>query len=835
MMRVSGLSVVACLLAGSSVAWAQSATPTITPGGVVNAADYTAAVAPGMNVAVFGDSMASKVSSAAATPLPTVLDGTSVEVNGQAIPLFFISPKQINAQMPFGVSGQVQVRVRTAVGLSTPATVTVVASAPRLFTKTMDGEGEPILVHNSDWSMVSAVSPARPGEYLILFLTGLGAVSPAIPAGQAGGDNDKNGPLNQLPAGAVTVAFGGKQVAILFAGLAPTFVGLYQINLQVPADMVRGTFALAVSTKDGASQAGVLATADGAVSPSAPTTNLEFVFIPQGDFMMGCSPGATCASDQKPLHKVQITKPFEMGKYEVTQGQWQAVMGSNPSHFTGNDRPVEGVGYYDAQDFLRTLNARNDGYRYRLPTEAEWEYAARAGTTGPSYGDLDAIAWLAGNSAGQTYPVGQKAPNAWGLHDMLGNVWEMCQDWYDGNYYAQSPAADPPGGAPDLGKTIRGGGWSNFGTPSVSVRAVQFLGGGSSIYGFRCVRELWTAGTVALNSVTLPVTSVVGGNPVTGTVTLTTGALAGGALVTLTSNQTNAKVPASLTVSAGQASATFTITTNAVTSSAAVDITASLGLSSQMVRLTVNPPAQTLPDLAITSVTFPTSALVGSTQTFAAVVRNNGAAAAAAFRVGLYYSTDSTITTGDTMVGTCNISSLAAGSSMTCSGPLTVPTGLSAGTYWGGAIADDLNQVAESNKSNNALATTSTVSVVGQPSVNFTGTFSGKATEVTNTSVTGSPGASGPMSLVLTQTGTSISGYGTTFYANDHAVIPVLVDGRVNGATLTLTLTGNTGSCPILFTHSVTAATSASISGTYIKRGGCDDNTVTGTFAVTRQ
>jgi hypothetical protein len=242
-----------------------------------------------------------------------------------------------------------------------------------------------------------------------------------------------------------------------------------------------------------------------------------------------------------------------------------------------------------------------------------------------------------------------------------------------------------------------------------------------------------------------------------------------------------------------------------------------------------------LPDLAITSVTFPTSALVGSTQTFAAVVRNNGAAAATAFRVGLYYSTDSTITTGDTMVGTCNISSLAAGSSMTCSGPLTVPTGLSAGTYWGGAIADDLNQVAESNESNNALATSSTVSVVAQPSVSFTGTFSGKATEVTNTSVTGSPGASGPMSLVLTQTGTSISGYGTTFYANDHAVIPVLVDGRVNGATLTLTLTGNTGSCPILFTHSVTAATSASISGTYIKRGGCDDNTVTGTFAVTRQ
>jgi uncharacterized protein (TIGR03437 family) len=103
-----------------------------------------------------------------------VLDGTSVEVNGQAIPLFFVSPKQINAQMPFGVSGQAQVRVRTSAGVSAASTITLLASAPRLFTKTMDGRGAPILVHSADWSLVSAASPARPGEYLILFLTGWG-------------------------------------------------------------------------------------------------------------------------------------------------------------------------------------------------------------------------------------------------------------------------------------------------------------------------------------------------------------------------------------------------------------------------------------------------------------------------------------------------------------------------------------------------------------------------------------------------------------------------------------------------------------------------------------
>ena len=186
MKKSLGLGALYCLLAGTSLLSAQSAAPTIMSSGVMNAADYTPVFAPGMNVAVFGDSLASKVSSAAGTPLPTVLDGTSVEVDGQAIPLFFVSPRQINAQMPFGVSGQVQVRVRTAAGVSASKTVTVIASAPRLFTKTMDGKGEPILVHNADWSLVSAASPARSGEYLILFLTGLGAVSPAIPAGAGG-------------------------------------------------------------------------------------------------------------------------------------------------------------------------------------------------------------------------------------------------------------------------------------------------------------------------------------------------------------------------------------------------------------------------------------------------------------------------------------------------------------------------------------------------------------------------------------------------------------------------------------------------------------------------
>src|SRR5580693_974434 len=125
-------------------------------------------------------------------------------------------------------------------------------------------------------------------------------------------------------------------------------------------------------------------------NPTKNAVGMEFVRIAPGEFMMGCSTGdSECQADEKPVHRVQITKAFEIGKYEVTQAQWKAVMGSNPSTVKGDDHPVETVSKNDATDFLGRLNARNDGYRYRLPTEAEWEYAARAGTKGALPGSLD--------------------------------------------------------------------------------------------------------------------------------------------------------------------------------------------------------------------------------------------------------------------------------------------------------------------------------------------------------------------------------------------------------------------------------------------------------------
>jgi formylglycine-generating enzyme required for sulfatase activity len=190
-----------------------------------------------------------------------------------------------------------------------------------------------------------------------------------------------------------------------------------------------------------------------AVSVRAQTSRnaigMEFVKVPAGEFMMGCSTGdQQCNPDENPRHRVQITKSFEIGKYEVTQAQWTKLMKTNPSSNKGDNRPVETVSKLEAQDFIAKLNEINDGHRYRLPTEAEWEYAARAGMDSPYSGPLDQVAWHAGNSEEETHPVGQKKPNAWGLYDVQGNVREWVSDLYMANYYSISPSTDPTGPVP---------------------------------------------------------------------------------------------------------------------------------------------------------------------------------------------------------------------------------------------------------------------------------------------------------------------------------------------------------------------------------------------------
>ena len=193
--------------------------------------------------------------------------------------------------------------------------------------------------------------------------------------------------------------------------------------------------------------------------PSLPSTytnsiGMEFVLIPVGTFEMGSNEGR---DNEHPVHTVEITKPFYLGKYPVTQAEWKAVMGKNPSEYKGANRPVEQVSWNDVQEFVEVLNARDRRYRYRLPTEAEWEYACRAGEGDTYERDLDAVAWYDENLGEETHPVGEKQPNAWGLYDMLGNVWEWVQDRYDGDYYELSPGQDPQGPVSGEIRVLRGG------------------------------------------------------------------------------------------------------------------------------------------------------------------------------------------------------------------------------------------------------------------------------------------------------------------------------------------------------------------------------------------
>ena len=226
---------------------------------------------------------------------------------------------------------------------------------------------------------------------------------------------------------------------------------------------------------------------------------IEFVWVPAGEFRMG-STSRHAYSDEKPLTRVRISRGYWLGKYEVTQGQWEGVMGSNPSEFSGcgGNCPVEKVSWNDVQAFLRKLNARSGGRRYRLPTEAEWEYAARGETTADTYaGDLtnpsgndpvlNGIAWYDENSGRRTHPVGRKAPNGWGLHDMLGNVWEWVGDWYGD--YPGGTVTDPSGPGSGSIRVDRGGSWSSIAGGCRSANRYGYSPGyRSNILGFRLLR-----------------------------------------------------------------------------------------------------------------------------------------------------------------------------------------------------------------------------------------------------------------------------------------------------------------------------------------------------------
>lgn len=225
------------------------------------------------------------------------------------------------------------------------------------------------------------------------------------------------------------------------------------------------------------------------------STGMEFVLVPAGEFYMGFLQEEKGRPDsESPAHRVTIKNPFYMGKSPVTQKQWKNIMGNNPSHFKGGDRPVEMVSWKEAQKFVKKLNAIENTDKYRLPSEAEWEYACKAGTQtryffGGDESKLKECAWYAENSGRKTHPIGQKKPNSWGLYDMHGNVWEWVQDkWHDNSTPSNGSIWEDGDGS---FRVSRGGSW--YCDPDSCRSAARFSRAPESRFanlGFRLVREL---------------------------------------------------------------------------------------------------------------------------------------------------------------------------------------------------------------------------------------------------------------------------------------------------------------------------------------------------------
>lgn len=209
----------------------------------------------------------------------------------------------------------------------------------------------------------------------------------------------------------------------------------------------------------------------------------------EATFLMGSPDSEPGRYSDELQHKVTLSRPFSMQTTQITQAQWQEFMGTNPSHFRGSENPVEHVSWEDCQAFIAKLNSTQEEFTYRLPTEAEWEFACRARSHGEYQGcTLDEIAWYLENSEGKTHAVGKKKPNAFGLYDMHGNVWEWCSDWY-APY--EKVRLNPLGPSSGSDRVIRGGSWNSIPAYLRSARRSNVQP--SSRYfdlGFRLVRTL---------------------------------------------------------------------------------------------------------------------------------------------------------------------------------------------------------------------------------------------------------------------------------------------------------------------------------------------------------
>jgi formylglycine-generating enzyme required for sulfatase activity len=460
------VGLVACLTSLNPAA-GQACRSDVNQDGVVNSIDLAYLLAdwgvcvPPATVESFSPKQGGILGGTLLTITGTNLQQTSVvKVGGVACTgLIIVSPTTVKAVTPPGPAGEAEVTVTTPAGTVTAGTVfayqALSASSVTPNAGIFSG-GTPITITGAYLGGVNSVTvggiPAT--NVVVVNATTVTAVTPP----------GSLGPQDVVVTGA--------------KGTVTVLGGFSYISVLVPAwaTLIEATPDPAVVT-NAAYRAAIVATGL-AWRVQHTQTQIEMLLVPPGTFNMGCSASNqfTCSSFENPVHPVTLTNAFYLGRYEVTQAQWTAVMGSNPSSFVNAStqvpaaqvplRPVEQVSWNMIQGF-------NTATVLRLPTEAEWEYAYRAGTatafhsfSGYPNGTNDDtllgnIAWFTSNSASQTRPVGGKQANALGLHDMSGNVWEWVNDWFGSTYYQSSPSTNPPGPATGAARVLRGGSWGN--------------------------------------------------------------------------------------------------------------------------------------------------------------------------------------------------------------------------------------------------------------------------------------------------------------------------------------------------------------------------------------
>ncbi len=399
-----------------------------------------------------------------------------------------LSPTQVRATTPPGTAGRAAIAVTTLAGTSlapspfnyVPQSVTSISPSSGPYVG-----GTPITISGQYLSGTTAVTIGGVPVTNLVVVNST-TVTAATPPGSIGAADV----VVTGSKGTVSVAGGFTYLSII----TPAWATLLEASPD-PAVVTSESLRTAITTTGYAWR----------IRDNA--SGIEMLLVPPGSFDMGCIQGSNnygCDGLEQPVHTVTLTNPFYIGRYEVTQAQWQARMGNNPSQFreangfpNSANRPVEQVSWNTIQGFLNATGLR-------LPTEAEWEYACRAGTTtpfhsGPGFpnGTTDdslvgQIAWYGsccgGNSGGVTHDIGGKAANSLGLHDMLGNVWEWCHDWYAG--YASAPQTNPTGPECGTSRVFRGGSWFD-GTYNVrsSIRSYFNFGDSSTLVGFRVARN----------------------------------------------------------------------------------------------------------------------------------------------------------------------------------------------------------------------------------------------------------------------------------------------------------------------------------------------------------